>query len=217
MDDLIISFLKQSAFLLESTDSRLVIDPGDRSMRDMNVDYVYATHRHTDHIAAIPQILKNNPDTRLVCNEQTAKVFAKKKEFKDQVQVIRVGESTSLGPWGFMFLEGRHGLFRWEQNTMVVIKSPTGVSFGHAGDSTTIMPFKDLRLTYLAVPIGGLVTASSKSIVQQLSLFQEPYPIIVPMHWLWRSPEKFCQSVETRIPGMRGLNPKNNPLITQST
>lgn len=195
-----IKFLKQSSFMLEYNNSRLIIDPGSKKLKNLETDYIYATHNHTDHISAIEGIMNKNKSAKLICNQDVAKKYVKKKDFVDRIILAKPDEELKDGPWHFQFIFGKHGVLSSTLNLMVIIAVDSGESFGHAGDSVSIEAFKDKKLNYLAVPIGGLFTASPKKILKDLTEFEKPLPIIFPMHWILRSPEKFCNKLKKQLP-----------------
>ncbi len=112
------------------------------------------------------------------------------------------------GTWKFKFVKGHHGLFSGVQNTGVIIRSESLI-FGHAGDSVDFWGFSQENLNFFAIPIGGVFTASPKRALKGLKSFSQPLPIIIPMHWLLRSPRGFCKRFKTVFPEERCIIPKD--------
>ncbi|MHA2167347.1 MAG: MBL fold metallo-hydrolase [Candidatus Hodarchaeales archaeon] len=191
MSSTTITFYGQSCFLLEYNKSKLLIDPSKKSHSQVEGDIVYATHHHPDHTAGIGTFLEiNSPSAVLIGNIQVIKKYSK---FRDQTITIKNVE-----------------------NVGIVVKTPSFV-FGHLGDSVNFEGFANLDLDMLAVPIGSIFAASPKGAIKELKKFKKPLPIIVPMHWLWRSPKGFCKKLTKEFPETNCIVPKtgvvNYPLF----
>jgi L-ascorbate metabolism protein UlaG (beta-lactamase superfamily) len=88
-----------SAYLVEEGDAKLLIDPGSWSSGFEDVTGLAAvlyTHVHQDHYNEdkLAALLKNNPDAKLVADEQTA---AKLTEAGHEVQSVDGGDELELG------------------------------------------------------------------------------------------------------------------------
>ncbi|MFX0116888.1 MAG: MBL fold metallo-hydrolase, partial [Candidatus Hodarchaeota archaeon] len=189
MDQLKITFLGQSCFRLQSGSSTLLLDPGRQQLGDISGDIVFASHHHSDHTKGVEIFLKRNPEAIFVCNEQVADHF---KEWRNRIVFAAPGEEVTHASWRLSFVGGRHGLFSGVLNTGIIIRA-SSLSFGHAGDTVDFQEFSHEQLDLLAIPIGGIFTASPKRALKELKSFSKPLPIIIPMHWLWRKPRGFCQ------------------------
>jgi len=210
MKSLEITFLGQSCFSLQNGVSTLLIDPGKKKFGKVTGDVVVATHQHRDHINGVEIFLDHNPEAVFICNEQTAKRF---KSWQDRIILAIPGEELVLEAWKFNFIKGRHGLFSWEQNTGVIVYSKD-TSFGHAGDSVDFQGFAPDPPQVLALPIGGIFTASPKRALKELQSFSQPLPVIIPIHWLWRSPQKFCRKLRETFPDSQCVVPENGKPVT---
>jgi L-ascorbate metabolism protein UlaG (beta-lactamase superfamily) len=212
MEKLEIIFHGQSCFTLERNGSIILIDPGKKKLGQIEGDIVYVTHRHPDHIAGVETFLNTNPNAILICNSQVADRF---KKFKDRLILAKPGEELTRDHWKFKFVKARHGIFKNEENTGIIIESFTS-KFGHAGDAVEFQNFSKEPMDLFAIPISGLLTASPKKALQELSLFQVPLPIIIPMHWLIRSTSRFCKKFKKKFPEGRCLIPKNGQKLDYS-
>ena len=212
MNSTTITFYGQSCFLLEYNNSKLLIDPRKKSHSQVEGDIVYATHHHPDHTAGIGTFLEiNSPSAVLIGNIQVIKKYS---QFRDQTITIKNGESLKKGVWEFEFISGKHGFFRGVENVGIVVKTPSFV-FGHLGDSVNFECFANLDLDMLAVPIGSIFAASPKGAIKELKKFKKPLPIIVPMHWLLRSPRGFCKKLTREFPKTaRCIVPKDGEKIS---
>ncbi|MHA2389120.1 MAG: MBL fold metallo-hydrolase [Candidatus Hodarchaeales archaeon] len=206
-----ITYLGQSCFLLDFVSSKILIDPGNKANGRMKGDIVYATHRHVDHTAGINEFLEfNEESTILIGNKQVTKNYVK---WGDRVKTIEDGETMSFDNFDLEFISARHGLFRGEKNIGIIISFPS-FKFGHLGDGVSFNGFADKKVDMLAVPIAGIVTASPKRAIRELSKFEEPPPIIVPIHWLFRSTKGFCKKLGKRFPQTKCLIPKKGEILS---
>jgi L-ascorbate metabolism protein UlaG (beta-lactamase superfamily) len=210
MSSTIITYFGQSCFLLEYNNSKILIDPSKKSHSQLETEIVYATHHHPDHTAGVDKFLEiNSSSAVLIGNKQVIKKFSR---FKDQTITIQDGESLKKGVWEFDFISGKHGFFRGVENIGIVVKTPSFI-FGHLGDSVNFDGFTNLDLDMLAVPIGSIFAASPKGAIKELKKFKKSFPIIVPMHWLLRSPKGFCKKLTKEFPEAKCIIPKNGEKI----
>ncbi|MFX0149768.1 MAG: hypothetical protein ACFFAJ_03205 [Candidatus Hodarchaeota archaeon] len=97
-------------------------------------------------------------------------------------------------------------------NIGIIVHSPS-FSFGHLGDSVSFEGFVAKKIDMLAVPIAGMMTASPKRAIKELETFNQPLPLIVPMHWFWRSPKGFCRKITAKFPTAKCIIPKTGEII----
>lgn len=205
-----ITFLGQSGFLLQESNSSLLIDPNKKKVGDVPGDIVIATHHHPDHTGGVETFLKRNPEAVFICNKQVADHFEK---WRERIVLAVPGEKIEQNPWKLRFLKGRHGLFSKVQNTGVIIQTPS-LSFGHVGDSVDFQEFSQEKMDIFAIPIGGIFTASPKRALKELKSFSQPLPVIIPIHWLLRNPRGFCKRFITVFPDGRCVVPKDGESVT---
>ena len=204
-----ITYLGHAGFMLQENSSILLIDPGKKESVDISGDIVFVTHSHFDHTRGVELFLKRNPEAVFICNQQVADRFEK---WRERIVIADPGEKMQQGIWNLRFIKGRHGLFSKEQNTGVIIKTQS-LSFGHAGDSVDFQGFSREKIDILAVPICGLFAASPKRALKELEAFSQPLPIVIPMHWLLRSPSGFCKKLKTKFPNSQCIVPKDGEII----
>ncbi|MHA2363278.1 MAG: MBL fold metallo-hydrolase [Candidatus Hodarchaeales archaeon] len=101
MQNVDITFLGQSGFLLQTSTSSILIDPKDKKSGDVSGNIIYATHYHSDHIGGVDTFLKRNNDAEFICNEQVAKRF---KKWKERILVIEPDEVLQKDSWTFTFI-----------------------------------------------------------------------------------------------------------------
>jgi L-ascorbate metabolism protein UlaG (beta-lactamase superfamily) len=201
-----ITFLGQSGFLLEYQDSILLIDPQNKEAGARPGNIVYGTHQHFDHVGGVNHFLEKNPDAILIGNPQVATKFD---HWGDRVTTVNAGETMVHDPWAFEFIQEPHGFFKNKINLGIIVRTKN-FTFGHVGDAVRFDGFSQLKLDVLAVPIVGGFTASPKRVIDELHKFQETLPLIVPMHWIYRSPKGFCKRLKTHLPQTRCIVPQKN-------
>lgn len=209
MNQLDITYLGQSGFVLQTNTSRLLIDPRNKKAGDTSGDIVVATHQHPDHTGGVETFLKRNPEAVFICNKQVSDRFEK---WRDGIILAVPGEVVTQGSWTLSFVKGRHGFFSGIQNTGVIIRTKS-LSFGHAGDSVDFQGFSQEKMDVLAIPISGMFAASPKRALKELKAFLQPLPIIIPMHWLLRSPSGFCKKFKMEFPDGRCIVPKDGETV----
>jgi L-ascorbate metabolism protein UlaG (beta-lactamase superfamily) len=211
MSSPIITYFGQSCFLLEYNSSKILIDPGNKANGRMKGDIVYATHRHVDHTAEINEFLDFNEETTiLIGNKQVTKNYIK---WGGRVITIEDGETMTFENFELEFIRARHGLFRGETNLGIIISFPS-FKFGHLGDGVSFSGFARKKVDMLAVPIAGIVTASPKRAIKELAKFENPLPIIVPMHWLFRSTKGFCKKLTKTFPQTKCIIPNKGEILS---
>jgi len=194
-----ITYLGQSGFLLRDGESNLAIDPHNEFSEESTVKIIFATHSHYDHVGRIKTILEKNPESILIGNHQVVKKFNK---WQDRTKKITPNEEIELSPWRLTFIKCRHGIFSSVENTGIIIRH-SSFSFGHPGDAVEFEGFIKHKLDVLAVPISGFFAASPKRVIEELRKFTSPLPeIIIPIHWVFRNPSKFCLNLSNQFPGI---------------
>ncbi len=193
---------------MQEGSSTLYIDPNNKNLRGKAGDIVYCTHEHPDHTSGIKSFLKSDPDTLLITHDVVAKKFS---QFKDQTIIISPNEKLSKNIWAMYFLPEPHGLFSGVKNIGIIVTTPS-LSFAHPGDAAKLHNFNKEEIDVLAVPIGGMFTMSPKNAIRELAKFVK-IPIIIPMHWLWRSPTRFCRQLKKKVPKAICIIPQNGAEI----
>ncbi|MHA1963268.1 MAG: MBL fold metallo-hydrolase [Candidatus Thorarchaeota archaeon] len=186
-----IIYLGQSGFYIETTDSKLLIDPPNKKAGDLEGDLVYSTHKHFDHTGGVETFLTRNPDAILVGNEQVTGKFS---QFGDRVKTVRDKELFEFKSHSLYFTRLKHGIWKGIINLAVEIHIGD-FTFAHCGDAVSFEGFPSSGVDVLAIPISGAFAASPKKALEMISNLKEPLPTIVPMHWLIRSPESFCRKL----------------------
>jgi len=204
-----ITYLGQSGLFIETSDSKLLIDPPNKKTANLDGDLVYSTHKHFDHTGGVKTFLTRNPDAILIGNEQVAGSFS---QFGDRVKTVREGESFEFGIHSFYFTRLEHGILKSTYNLAVEIHVGDFI-FAHCGDAVSFDEFPSSNVDILAIPIGGAFAASPKKALEMIVNLPEPIPMIVPMHWLMKNPESFCKKLHDIRPDVNCFVPsKGEPL-----
>lgn len=205
----IITYLGQSGFLLQDENTNLVLDPGKKTDPSIPIDIIYATHDHFDHVNGIEPILKKNPGAILIGNSQVIKKF---KHLTDNLQIAESEKNIELKSWRLSFFKFRHGIFSNVKNLGVIVEN-IGFKFGHVGDAVEFKAFYQKNLDLLALPISGIFAASPTRVVRELNEFNTIPKTIIPIHWLFRRPKKFCKNLIEKFPNTRCIIPEKGKKI----
>lgn len=204
-----IIFLGHSGFLLEAFGSKLLIDPKDKESGDLDGNFVYCTHNHFDHTGGVKPFLQRNLEAILVGNDQVVDSFS---EWGERTRKVQSDDIFEFGPWKFEFINLRHGFFK-SVNNLAIIVHLQDFTFIHCGDAVSFEGLEKYSPNVLAVPICGGFAAKPSTILKMLEDFEKPYPIIIPMHWFFRSPHKFCKMIHKKFPDVRCIVPKDGEEI----
>lgn len=211
-----LTFLGHSAFLIESRQARLIVDPflsGNPLARmkpsDVKVDYVLLTHGHGDHFGDSLEIARNN-NAMIISNFEIA-TYCQKQGLK--AHPMHIGGARTF-PFGRIKLTiAHHGSSAPDGNYM---GSPAGLlitldgkTLYHAGDTGLFYDMKligEMNTIDLALlPIGDNFTMGIDDAVKAAEfLHAKTY---VPMHYqtfevIDADPREFVAKLEAH--GFRG-------------
>ncbi|MFX1282592.1 MAG: MBL fold metallo-hydrolase [Promethearchaeota archaeon] len=199
-----ITYLGQSGFLLQDGNTNLVLDPGKKIDPSIPIDIIYATHDHFDHVNGIKPILKTNPGAILIGNNQVIKKF---KHLTDNLQIAESEKNIKVKSWHLSFFKFRHGIFSNVMNLGLIVEN-LEFKFGPVGDAVEFKAFYQKNLDILALPISGFFAASPTRVFRELKEFNSIPKTIIPMHWLFRRPRKFCKKLMKKFPDIRCIIPE---------
>lgn len=212
-----VTFLGHACFLLEG-ETNILIDPfitGNPVTKikpeDINVDLIFVTHGHADHLGDAVAIAKNSGATIVSVNE--AAIYCGK--FGVQTHPMHIGGSNRFGPVKVKLTPALHGSgLVDEDGTILYLGNPCGFVFNldgktiyHSGDTGL---FSDMGLIgqrhpidLALLPIGDNFTMGPDDALEAVKLIQPN--IVIPMHYnTWpliaQNPEEFKQSVEKETP-----------------
>ncbi|MGI6548635.1 MAG: MBL fold metallo-hydrolase [Syntrophomonadales bacterium] len=72
---------------------------------------IFITHGHFDHLIDVPALLTANKQAVVHCHEVPANTLVRKGVNKNQIRVIKPGDSLDIGPFNIKVLKGRHIVF----------------------------------------------------------------------------------------------------------
>ncbi|MFW9786510.1 MAG: MBL fold metallo-hydrolase [Candidatus Thorarchaeota archaeon] len=197
-----ITFLGQSCFFIEAADTRILLDPQNKQVGEMDGDIVYCTHSHFDHTRGAKPFLSRNSEAILLGNEQVTSGFL---EFGERVKTVTEGETFDFKSSAFTFKRLRHGFFKGVHNLAVEVRIG-GFVFAHCGDAVSFDGFPTTQVDVLAIPISGGFAAGPKTALEMIKNLVDPLPTVVPMHWLMRNPKSFCKN-------LRNIRPEVNCVV----
>ena len=164
---------------------------------DLNkIDYIIMSHTESDHSGALPELMREIPDTPIYCTDNAAK-FLKAQYHQDWNFVpVKTGTKLSLGAKELLFIEAR--MLHWP-DTMFSYLSDDNILFSSDGFGQHLASgqiFNDLAdqdelyseaIKYYA----NILTPYSKMVaakITELSGLSLPINMICPSHGLvWRS------------------------------
>lgn len=138
-----ITRLGHSTLLLDSSDTRLLVDPGTlsddwHSVTDL--DAVLVTHRHPDHfdVDRLPSLLDANPSARLVVEAGVAGMVDR------EAEAASVGDTVAVGSFSLEMVGGNHAVIHEDipriGNVGYVVSEGSGPRVFHPGDSLDAVP-----------------------------------------------------------------------------
>ena len=78
-----------------------------------DIDAIVLTHGHEDHIGALPYLLRERRDVPIIGSRLTLALVSAKLDqhrIRPQLQQVREGETTTVGPWGLQFYAVNHSI-----------------------------------------------------------------------------------------------------------
>jgi L-ascorbate metabolism protein UlaG (beta-lactamase superfamily) len=190
--------LGHSCLLVESSDARILIDPGTFSSGFDELDAVTAvliTHQHPDHVdtSKLPALLERNPSMQLVADAATAQIL------RDDH-----GVEASVAAAGDTFDFGMHVEVVGDVHAQIHPDIPRVPNVGYLVDGRLLHPGDSLDVTDRDVEILALPTmAPWMRMADAVDYLRAVAPrVAVPIHEaLLRSPDLFYGA-------FRGLGPE---------
>lgn len=205
-----IKYFGHSAFLVESGDFAIAIDPfitgnpvAKADAKDIKCNYIIVTHAHGDHLGDAIELAKQN-DALVIANNELANYLAK---YGIKVHNMHIGGGFNF-PFGRIKLTiAHHGSSDGEGNC---IGAPTGVVLSidgkniyHCGDTGLFYDMKLIgemnAIDLMLAPIGDNFTMGIDDAVKATQ-FVNP-KMVVPMHYntfpvIEVNPQEFKNKVE---------------------
>lgn len=214
-----IEYLGHAAFYVESDQAKILIDPfliGSPSYdgyldRFNDVDYIFVTHGHGDHIGDSVQIAKASGAT-IISNFEIVNHLGK---FGVQCHAMHIGGRFKF-PFGTVKMTpALHGSGIQTENGLITGGNPAGFvielegkKLYHAGDTGLTMDMKLLEIEELDIamlPIGGNFTMDIADALRAVT-FIKPKKVI-PMHYdtfdvIKAEPMAFVNGLESGVEGI---------------
>ncbi|WP_366923365.1 anaerobic nitric oxide reductase flavorubredoxin [Metallumcola ferriviriculae] len=172
---------------------------------DLNkIDYIVANHGETDHSGALPELMKEIPDTPIYCTRNAVKSLKGQYHQDWNFQVVKTGDKLNIGSQDLVFIEAP--MLHWPDSMMCYITGDEVLFSNDAfGQHYAAEPmFNDLvnqaELDYecikyyanILTPFSKLVTKKIKEVLD----LKLPINMICPSHGIiWR--DNPTQIVET--------------------
>jgi L-ascorbate metabolism protein UlaG (beta-lactamase superfamily) len=184
-----ITWLGHDGFKIQDGTETLVVDPF-QLKSPVKADYVLISHEHFDHC--------NQEDLRKVVRENTKIVASKdcKEELskvtpKGEVKYVKPGDTAKLGSFEVRavpaynvnkFREpGRPFHPKADEKVGYVIKTKSGLTIYHTGDTDSIPEMSGLKPDIALLPVSGTYVMTVDEALEAAGRIKPK--IVVPMHW----------------------------------
>jgi L-ascorbate metabolism protein UlaG (beta-lactamase superfamily) len=183
-----ITWLGHDGFRVEEGSESLVIDPF-KLDHESRADYVLLSHEHFDHCSPddLKRVLKRN--TIVVATPSCASELSKVSP--GEVRSIKPGDKNRLG--GFevkavpsyntnKYMEpGKHFHPKEHGNVGYIVRTRSGVTIYHTGDSDVIPEMTDLSPDIALLPVSGTYVMTADEAAEAVSKIKPK--IAIPMHY----------------------------------
>ncbi|MGI6357226.1 MAG: metal-dependent hydrolase [Bacillota bacterium] len=201
-----IEFLGHACFLLESSAGKLLIDPflsgnklATKSADQIEVDYIFVTHGHDDHVGDTISIAKRTGATVGAVVEIAAQLFAPA-EIRTLTGNIGGRQKTPFG--SVKFVPASHGSGVPGALACGFVLEVSGKKIYHAGDTGLIAEMQflaDEEIDVALLPIGDFYTMGPEDALKAVGMIRPK--CVIPMHYntfpvIQQDPHAFKQAVE---------------------
>ncbi len=214
-----ITFLGHSAFMLESSDLTIVIDPflTDNPVApaglNIKADYILVSHGHGDHLGDAVSLARES-DAKVISVYEVAKYCARRGV---KSHAMHIGGAHNFGPFKVKLTQALHGSSaggdngpaEYLGNPCGFIIYAEGKTVYHSGDTGL---FGDMKLIgslnsidVALLPIGDNFTMGPEDALEAVKMLNPQQ--VVPMHYnTWplisQDPEEFKRAVEEQTVAM---------------
>jgi L-ascorbate metabolism protein UlaG (beta-lactamase superfamily) len=183
-----ITWLGHDGFKIEDGPETLVIDPFKLS-HETRADYVLISHEHFDHCSAedLRKVVK--PSTVVVaieaCKSELSKVKPK------EIKIVKPGDELKLGSFEVKAIPA-YNLNKFAEPGRVfhpkndgkvgfVVRTKSGVTIYHTGDSDFIPEMEGLQPDIALIPVSGTYVMTVDEAIKAVSKIKPK--IAIPMHY----------------------------------
>lgn len=141
-----LTHLAHACLLVETADTRILIDPGTFSpaaARQRDLHAILVTHQHADHLDVdrLPDLLRANPDARLLTDPDSADLLSGK---GIEAQAVAGGQEERVGEVSVTGVGEMHALIHDEipriRNTGMRLSAEGEPTLFHPGDALDAQP-----------------------------------------------------------------------------
>jgi L-ascorbate metabolism protein UlaG (beta-lactamase superfamily) len=183
-----ITWLGHDGFLIEDGAECIVIDPF-KLAHDTKADYVLLSHEHFDHCNSedLRKVLKQSsivvaPQS---CNPELAKVSPK------EIKTVKPGDKVKVGGFEVAAIPayntnkykepGKHFHPKQDGKVGYVIKTKSGVTIYHTGDTDMIPEMENIAPDIALIPVSGTYVMTVDEAVQAVAKIKPK--VAIPMHY----------------------------------
>ncbi|NLY54852.1 MAG: metal-dependent hydrolase [Firmicutes bacterium] len=203
-----IEFLGHACFLLESSDSKILIDPfltgnelATKTADQIEADYIFVTHGHDDHVGDTINIAKRTGATVGAVVEVAKHLFTPV-GIKTLVGNIGGKQETPYG--SVKFVPASHGSGVPGALACGFVLEISGKKIYHAGDTGLVAEMQflaDEGIDVALLPIGDFYTMGPEDAVKAVEMIKPKR--VIPMHYntfpaIQQDPHAFKQAVEAQ-------------------
>jgi flavorubredoxin len=160
-----------------------------------NIDYIVVNHSEIDHSGSMALLMSKIPHVPVYCTQNGAKILKKHHHQDWNIQVVKTGDTLSLGEYELMFIEAP--MLHWPDSMFTYVKGANVLlsndAFGQHyatsqfyNDQVDQCELYQEALKYYA----NILTPFSKMVRQKIDQFKSlnlPVEIIAPSHGvIWR-------------------------------
>ncbi len=212
-----IKWLGHATFVIKLSEYTIVIDPWVtnplspyRSINSFvkdypNIDFIFITHDHGDHVGDTIDLLNRYKDVKLVALYELAEHIAKEANASNRVISANIGGPINLGGIEAVFTPAIHSSSISDPSGIIVFGEDKAIY--HAGDTGLFSEMSFIKELYnptvALIPIGGHFTMGIKEAVKALEILRPRYA--VPMHYntfdvIKVNVDKFVELAKSRVP-----------------
>ena len=141
-----LTHLGHSCLLVETADTRILIDPGmwsPRAFDQRDLHAVLVTHQHPDHVdqERLPELLRANPEAELLADPGAARLLREKgldaEAFEEEDEVVVGGARIAAAGQNHALI---HEEIQRISNTGMVVRAEGEPTLFHPGDALDAEP-----------------------------------------------------------------------------